>query len=115
MQHMNEGTQWPMRGLRAFVTEDSLHVRRFARAITAMAVAALALPLQAAPAPPSLVQALKAAEATLQLIPGDDIELDFRPAWTGVADLDGDGGSEIIYFYTSTYTGGTFAQRNTLP
>ena len=109
---MNEGMQWLVRGPRASVTGDAMHVPRFASALSALIVAALALPLQAAPAPPSLVQALKAAEATLQLIPGDDIELDFRPAWTGVADLDGDGRSEIIYFYTSTYTGGTFAQRN---
>ncbi len=109
---MNEGMQWLVRGPRASVTGDAMQVRRFAGALSALIVAALALPLQAAPAPPSLVQALKAAEATLQLIPGDDIELDFRPAWTGVADLDGDGRSEIIYFYTSTYTGGTFAQRN---
>lgn len=109
---MNEGMQWLVRGPRASVTGDAMHVPRFAGALSALIVAALALPLQAAPAPPSLVQALKAAEATLQLIPGDDIELDFRPAWTGVADLDGDGRSEIIYFYTSTYTGGTFAQRN---
>lgn len=63
-------------------------------------------------APPSLVQAYRAAEANLRLIPGDDIESDFRPVWTGVADLDGDGRSEVVYFYTSTYTGGSFAQRN---
>jgi len=89
-----------------------MHVRRFAHVSSALILAVLALPLQAAPTPPSLVQALKAAEATLQLIPGSDIELDYRPAWTGVADLDGDGRSEIIYFYTSTYTGGVAAQRN---
>lgn len=64
--------------------------------------------------PPSLVQALHAAEASLRRIPGDDIERDFRPAWTGVADLDGDGQAEIVYFYTSTYTGGAFAQHNRL-
>lgn len=64
------------------------------------------------PHPPSLVQALHAAEASLRRIPGDDIEHDFRPAWTAVADLDGDGRSEIIYLYTSTYTGGSFAQSN---
>lgn len=86
-----------------------MHLRHLARALPMLI---LASPLQAAPAPPSLVQALKAAEATLQLIPGDDIELDYRPAWTGVADLDGDGRSEIVYFYTSTYTGGAFAQSN---
>ncbi|WP_234413286.1 hypothetical protein [Stenotrophomonas sp. ZAC14D2_NAIMI4_7] len=63
-------------------------------------------------AQPSLVQALHAAEASLRRIPGDDIESDFRPAWTGVADLNGDGQPEIVYFYTSTYTGGTFAQSN---
>lgn len=62
--------------------------------------------------PPSLVQAFHAAEANLRLIPGDDIESDFRPVWTGVADLNGDGRSEVVYFYTSTYTGGSFAQRN---
>jgi len=63
-------------------------------------------------APPSLVQAYRAAEASLRRIPGDDIESDFRPVWTGVADLDGDGRSEVVYFYTSTYTGGSFAQSN---
>ncbi|WP_432591979.1 hypothetical protein [Stenotrophomonas maltophilia] len=63
-------------------------------------------------APPSLVQAYRAAEANLRLIPGDDIESDFRPVWTAVADLDGDGRAEVVYFYTSTYTGGSFAQRN---
>ncbi len=89
-----------------------MHMRHFAHAFPALILAVLALPLQAAPVPPSLVQALKAAEATLQLIPGSDIELDYRPAWTGVADLDGDGRSEIVYFYTSTYTGGMAAQRN---
>ena len=62
--------------------------------------------------PPSLVQAYLSAEANLRLIPGDDIESDFRPVWTAVADLDGDGRAEIVYFYTSTYTGGSFAQRN---
>ncbi|MDH0862318.1 hypothetical protein N5D04_19290, partial [Stenotrophomonas sp. GD03882] len=62
--------------------------------------------------PPSLVQAYLAAEANLRLIPGDDIESDFRPVWTAVADLDGDGRAEVVYFYTSTYTGGSFAQRN---
>ncbi|WP_423162277.1 hypothetical protein [Stenotrophomonas maltophilia] len=62
--------------------------------------------------PPSLVQAYHAAEANLRLIPGDDIESDFRPVWTAVADLDGDGRAEVVYFYTSTYTGGSFAQRN---
>jgi hypothetical protein len=64
------------------------------------------------PSPPSLVQALHAAEASLRLIPGDDIESDFRPAWTAVADLDGDGRSEVVYFYTSDYSGGSFAQSN---
>ncbi|MGG2101007.1 hypothetical protein [Stenotrophomonas sp. NRRL B-14846] len=62
--------------------------------------------------PPSLVQAYRAAEASLRRIPGDDIESDFRPVWTGVADLDGDGRAEVVYFYTSTYTGGSFAQSN---
>ncbi len=62
--------------------------------------------------PPSLVQAYLAAEANLRLIPGDDIESDFRPVWTAVTDLDGDGRAEVVYFYTSTYTGGSFAQRN---
>ncbi|HEL3779026.1 TPA: hypothetical protein UMU67_001158, partial [Stenotrophomonas maltophilia] len=62
--------------------------------------------------PPSMVQAFRGAEANLRLIPGDDIESDFRPVWTAVADLDGDGRSEVVYFYTSTYTGGSFAQSN---
>lgn len=62
--------------------------------------------------PPSLVHAFHAAEASLRLIPGDDIESDFRPVWTAVADLDGDGRAEVIYLYTSTYTGGSFAQSN---
>lgn len=63
-------------------------------------------------APPSLVQAYRAAEANLRLIPGDDIESGFRPVWTAVADLDGDGRAEVVYFYTSDYTGGSFAQSN---
>lgn len=62
--------------------------------------------------PPSLVQAFNAAEASLRRIPGDDIESDFRPVWTAVADLDCDGRAEVIYLYTSTYTGGSFAQSN---
>lgn len=64
--------------------------------------------------PPSLVQAFNAAEASLRRIPGDDIESDFRPVWTAVADLDGDGRAEVIYLYTSTYTGGSFAQSNVI-
>lgn len=76
-----------------------------------MATAAPAASKRVAP-PPSLVQAYHAAEANLRLIPGDDIESDFRPVWTAVADLDGDGRAEVVYFYTSTYTGGSFAQRN---
>lgn len=75
------------------------------------AVAAQAASKRVVP-PPSLVQAYRAAEASLRRIPGDDIESDFRPVWTGVADLDGDGRSEVVYFYTSTYTGGSFAQSN---
>lgn len=75
------------------------------------ATAAPAASKRVAP-PPSLVQAYHAAEANLRLIPGDDIESDFRPVWTAVADLDGDGRAEVVYFYTSTYTGGSFAQRN---
>ncbi|KGM22874.1 hypothetical protein [Stenotrophomonas maltophilia] len=84
-----------------------------------LVLAALALSSLPAPAaskrvapPPSLVQAYHAAEANLRLIPGDDIESDFRPVWTAVADLDGDGRAEVVYFHTSTYTGGSFAQRN---
>jgi len=38
-----------------------MHVLRFVHALPALILAVLALPLQAAPAPPSLVQALKAA------------------------------------------------------
>ncbi len=89
---------------------------------TRLVLAALALsclPVMAAPpasrqtvAPPSLVQAYRAAEANLRLIPGDDIESDFRPVWTAVADLDGDGRAEVVYFYTSDYSGGSFAQSN---
>lgn len=75
------------------------------------AVAAQAASKRVVP-PPSLVQAYRAAEASLRRIPSDDIESDFRPVWTGVADLDGDGRSEVVYFYTSTYTGGSFAQSN---
>ncbi|HBP04671.1 TPA: hypothetical protein QEM98_003017 [Stenotrophomonas maltophilia] len=75
------------------------------------ATAAPAASKRVAPSP-SLVQAYHAAEANLRLIPGDDIESDFRPVWTAVADLDGDGRAEVVYFYTSTYTGGSFAQRN---
>jgi len=99
------------------VTEDTMRARHAACLLATLALALQVSSLQAAtapssPTPPSLVQALKAAEASLRLIPGDDIESDFRPAWTGVADLDGDGRSEIVYFYTSDYTGGSFAQRN---
>ena len=93
-------------------------MQRMARAAMALGSFVLVLPALAmakerkATAQPSLVQALHAAEASLRRIPGDDIERDFRPAWTGVADLDGDGQAEIVYFYTSTYTGGAFAQHN---
>ena len=66
---MNERMQWLVRGLRASVMEASMHVRRFARAIPALVAASLALPVQAEPAPPSLVQALKAAEDTLSTRP----------------------------------------------
>ncbi|PJL11614.1 hypothetical protein [Stenotrophomonas lactitubi] len=62
--------------------------------------------------PPSLIQAFNAAEASLRRIPGDDIERDFRPVWTAVADLDADGRAEVIYLYTSTFSGGSFAQSN---
>jgi len=111
-------------GQAAPVKEDTLHtfdsVRVLPLCATLLAVAAWSAPAgaanqgRAAPPPPSLVQAMKAAEATLRRIPGDDIESDFRPAWTGVADLDGDGRAEVVYFYTSTYTGGTFAQSNVI-
>ncbi|HCT28354.1 MAG TPA: hypothetical protein DIW85_19405 [Stenotrophomonas sp.] len=87
--------------------------------LTLAALALSSLTAVAAPAvskrvvaPPSLVQAYRAAEANLRLIPGDDIESDFRPVWTAVADLDGDGRAEVVYFYTSDYTGGSFAQSN---
>lgn len=63
-------------------------------------------------APPSLVQAYDAAQASLRWIPGDDIQHSFHPVWTAVADLDGDGRSEVIYLYSATYTGGSFPQSN---
>ena len=83
-------------------------------ALSLSSLTAMAAPAASKPggAPPSLVQAYHAAEANLRLIPGDDIESDFRPVWTGVADLDGDGRAEVVYFYTSDYSGGSFAQRN---
>ncbi|HGM7321048.1 TPA: hypothetical protein ACKQCD_002182 [Stenotrophomonas maltophilia] len=91
---------------------------RLMLAALALALALSCMPAMAAspaakrPSPPSLVQAFHAAEANLRLIPGDDIESDFRPVWSAVADLDGDGRAEVVYFYTSDYTGGSFAQRN---
>jgi len=103
--------------------EDDMHgpatFRSTSICLVLAALALSSLTATAAPAaskrvvpPPSLVQAYLAAEANLRLIPGDDIESDFRPVWTAVTDLDGDGRAEVVYFYTSTYTGGSFAQRN---
>jgi len=63
---------------------------------------------------PSPAAALKAVQATLTLIPAHDIEHDYRPVQISVADLDGDGTAEIIYVYTSTWTGGTSVQKNEL-
>ncbi len=73
-----------------------------------------ASPAAKRPSPPSLVQAFHAAEANLRLIPGGDIESGFRPVWTAVADLDGDGRAEVVCFYTSDYSGGSFAQATLL-
>lgn len=88
-----------------------LHSAPMRLALALLALSSLPAAVAAVP-PPSLVQAFHAAEANLRRIPGDDIESDFRPVWTGVADLDGDGQAEVVYFYTSTYSGGTFAQSN---
>ncbi len=63
---------------------------------------------------PSPAAALKAGQATLTLIPAHDIEHDYRPVQISVTDLDGDGTAEIIYVYTSTWTGGTSVQKNEL-
>lgn len=96
-----------------------MHGPAFSRSILLPSAFALCTLVGCAPvfaaskaSPPSLVKAFNAAEASLRLIPGDDIESDFRPVWTAVADLDGDGRAEVIYLYTSTYTGGSFAQSN---
>lgn len=63
---------------------------------------------------PTDSEARTAIRAVLQLIPGDDIQHDYRPLQVRVADLDGDGVAEIIHVYSSTYTGGTIEQSNEL-
>lgn len=72
------------------------------------------VPGMATQAAPSAGAALRAVQATLALIPADDVEHDYRPLQIRVADLDGDGTAEIIHVYTSTWTGGTSVQRNEL-
>lgn len=84
--------------------------------LAAVASGLAALSAGAAPpaSSPTEADARRAAQAVLQMIPGDDIEHSFRPLAVRVADLDRDGVPEIVHFYSSTYTGGSFEQSSEL-
>lgn len=104
---MNEGTQWPVRGLRALVIGMAL----------TLAGPLLAAETQAAgdaPAPMSYDKARRTAEAALRLHPGTDARRDYRVLWAGSADLDGDGRAEVVYLYTATEAAAGTAQLNEL-
>lgn len=65
-------------------------------------------------APPSPVQAQRAADAAAGNRFGDDIQSDFRARRVQVADLDGDGRSEILFLLTATCSQANFDCENSL-
>jgi len=107
MQHMNEGTQWPVRGLRALVIGVAL-------TLAGPLLAAETPAAGDAPAPMSYDKARRTAEAALRLHPGTDARYDYRVVWAGSADLDGDGRVEVLYLYTATEAAAGTAQLNEL-
>lgn len=70
----------------------------------------------AAPVPAALTldRAKAAVAASLDLIPSDDIQYDYRPLVVRLADIDGRGTRGVVYVYTATNTGSTFEQTNNL-
>jgi len=107
MQHMNERTQWPVRGLRALVIGMAL-------GIAGPSLAAETPAAGDARAPMSYDKARRSAEAALRLHPGTDARYDYRVLWAGSADLDGDGRVEVLYLYTATEAAAGTAQLNEL-
>jgi len=107
MQHMNEGTQWTVRSLRALAIGMSL-------AIAGPSLAAETPAVGDATAPMSYDKARRTAEAALRLHPGTDARRDYRVLWAGSADLDSDGRVEVLYLYTATEAAAGSAQLNEL-
>lgn len=68
----------------------------------------------AAPAPLTLDQAKAAVAASLDLIPADDIQYDYRPLVVRLADIDGKGTRGVVYVYTASNSGSNFDQANEL-
>jgi hypothetical protein len=62
----------------------------------------------------SLAQAKYAAEASIQLIPGSDIEFDHHAHKTAIAYLDQNRVPEIVYLLTAVNTGSSFDATNDL-
>jgi hypothetical protein len=58
--------------------------------------------------------ARRAVAATLDMIPSDDINFDYRPVEIRVADIDGRGERGIVYTYTATTSGSTGNRPNEL-
>lgn len=65
-----------------------------------------------APAALTLDRAKAAVAASLDLIPADDIQYDYRPLVVRLADIDGRGTRGVVYVYTATFSGGSFEQAN---
>lgn len=64
------------------------------------------------PAALTLDRAKAAVAASLDLIPADDIQYDYRPLVVRLADIDGRGTRGVVYVYTATFSGGSFEQAN---
>jgi hypothetical protein len=62
----------------------------------------------------TLQQARQAAEASIRLNPGSDIDSDYRVAEVQLADLDGNGVQEIVYLVMATCVGAGFDCPNDL-
>ena len=62
----------------------------------------------------TIPEARYAAAASIQLIPGDDIESDHHAHILRITDLDDDGVPEIVYLLTAFNTGSTFDATNDL-